>query len=219
MPGGDFWTAKGRGFDHCRRIYADLERRSVPVAGGEGKGGRLFRGSLQGVMVELGYTSNQQYHEVKTRLYAMGCITQLRRGRDHRPGLWLLKRVPTPQAWDARVGRPFNRRIEQDQREAHAANLGAALERLPSTHPEVAAQLRQAGVKTIAGAITYLAATLDEQRLRELGPSLCLGYAVEGSPVEVAHTCGVDGLDDTVPSTSAGAWKRRADKLAELEAS
>jgi hypothetical protein len=32
----------------------------------------------------------------------------------------------------------------------------------------------------------------------------------------VAHSCGVEGLDDLVPSTSAGSWKRRADALERL---
>jgi hypothetical protein len=31
-----------------------------------------------------------------------------------------------------------------------------------------------------------------------------------------AHTCLVPGLDPTVPYTSAGGWKRRADALAKL---
>jgi hypothetical protein len=216
MPGGDLWTAKGRGFEHCRRIYAALERRSVPVTGGEGAGGRLFRGSLQGLMVELGYTSSQQYDQVKRRLYAMGCVEQLRRGTARQPSLWLLKAAPSAEAWDAHVGRPFRRRVEQDHREAHAANLVAALERLPSTHPEIAVVLRDAGVRTVAGAVTWLASNLDEVSLRTLGPGLCLGYATAGTPVEVAHTCAVPDLDPLTPSTSAGAWKRRADKLAEL---
>jgi hypothetical protein len=167
-------------------------------------------------MVELGYTSSQQYDQVKRHLYAMGCVEQLRRGTARQPSLWLLKAAPTPEAWDAHVGRPFTRRTEQDHREAHTANLRAALGRLPTTHPEVAGALRDAGVRTVAGAITWLAAHLGEISLRALGPGLCLGYATAGTPVEVAHTCAVPDLDPLTPSTSAGAWKRRADKLAEL---
>jgi hypothetical protein len=146
MPGGDLWTAKGRGFEHTGRIYAELQRRSIPTADGD----RLFCGSLQGLMVALGYTSSQQYHQVKGRLVAMGCIEQLRRGTARRPTVWLLKAAPSVEAWDAYVRRPFSRRAEQTQREAMPPASGV-LSGDCRPLAQVARALREAGVKTAVG--------------------------------------------------------------------
>jgi hypothetical protein len=208
-----------RGYEHARRVYAAMAERSVPVAGeGERAGRRLFRGSLIALCADLGYTSSSQYAQIRNDLAAMGCIEQERRGSSVRPSLWLLKRAPTAELWHEFIpSRPFTRRLEATHRETHQQLLRAALGRLPTTRPEVAQQLREAGVKTTTGAITWLASNLSEKQLRSLGPGMCLAYAVERTPVAVPHTCGVEGLDDLVPSNAAGSWKRRADALERLE--
>lgn len=161
-------------------------------------------------MVELGYTSSQQYHRVKGRLVVMECIQELRHGTAHRPTIWLLKATPSVEAWNATSVGP-----ERGARGQPPGRAGA----LADHAPQVAEQLRDAVLRTLPGAITWVAANLSERQLRELGPSCCLAYAVEGTPVAVPHTCGVEGLDDLVPSSAARAWKRRADKLDELEPS
>jgi hypothetical protein len=215
VPGRPPESIRHRGYEHACRVHGALERRSVPTT----EGHHLYRGSLQQLIAELGYSSAAQYAAIRNDLQAMGCLELERRGSGRQPSLWRVRRRPTVQLWDKFIPhRPFSRRLEASQRETHAANLRAALQRLPTTRPPVAAQLRDASVRTVAGAVTWLAANLSEGQLRELGPSMCLAYATEGTPVAVAHTCGVEGLDDLVPSQAAGSWKRRADKLAELEA-
>jgi hypothetical protein len=139
-------------------------------------------------------------------------------GQPRQPSLWLLKWRPTVALWDKCVPyRPFSRRTEATHRETHQQMLRAALGRLPTTHPQVAQQLHASGVQTTTGAITWLASNFSERQLRGMGPAFCLAYAVQDTPVAVAHTCGVEGLDDLTPSNAAGSWKRRSDALERLE--
>jgi hypothetical protein len=212
-------SIRHRAYEHACRVYAELEKRSVPAAGvtHDGKPYRLFRGSLQQLCMDLGYASTSQYSAIRDDLQAMRCIELERRGVRGVPGIWRLLRAPTVGLWEHYLpDRKFSRRVEADHREGHARALRAALERLPSTRPDVAAALRDAGITTFLGAVTWLARNLPETSLRALGPSMCLAYATEGTPVATPHTCAVEGLDDLTPSKAAGAWKRRQDALTRL---
>jgi hypothetical protein len=135
---------------------------------------------------------------------------QLRRGARYRAGSWALLAPPTIERWDAEVRRPFSRKREQQVREWHAQRLVSFVEAAPVLFPRLLAEARAAGARSGADLLAFLAG-LPERRLRHLAP-LCLGFHVEGAP----HVCGVEPLDVLAPSHAAGAWKRRADHLAEL---
>jgi hypothetical protein len=176
----------------------------------------IFVGNLLPLMVGLGYTSTEQFHSRKHELVAMGCVRQLRRGVRWRPGAWILYRAPTPELWLAHVARPFSYRREAAVREQHHRLLAGFFRDVASSHPGLLAELVDVGAHTAAEVIAYLAG-LPETRLRALFPGgqLCLGYAVQGA----GHICHVADLDPLAPSTSAGAWKRRADHLEDLRKS
>lgn len=185
-------SIRHRAYEHACRVYAELERKSVQAAGvtHDGKSYRLFRGSLAELCVDLGYASTSQYAAIRDDLQQMRCIELERRGSSKQPGIWRVLRAPTVGLWEHYLpGRTFTRRVEADHRETHARALRAALERLPSTHPQVAAAPRDAGIRTLPGAVTWLAANLPEVSLRNLGPSMCLAFATEGTPVATPHTC------------------------------
>jgi hypothetical protein len=78
-------------------------------------------------------------------------------------------------------------------------------------HRDLLEVLVAADCKTPEAVIRWLG-ELPERRLRAMLPGLCLALHHPGA----VHTCLRPDLDATVPDTSAGAWKRRADKLADL---
>jgi hypothetical protein len=101
-------------------------------------------------------------------------------------------------------------------REALAGEVPVYLRRLEAIEGQpVLEVLVAAGCTTPEQVIRWLG-ELPEKRLRSMFPAgeVCVALHHPGAP----HTCRVAGLDATVPDTSAGAWKERADKLAELAA-
>lgn len=175
----------------------------------------VYIGNLVAMMRdELGYTSTEQYHRVKTNLREMGYIVQLRRGCRERLGAWALIRPPTVALWDQAIRRPFSLRREAALRENHDRALRAFLGTVAKTSPElVGLAYHDLGLRIlrVADLVTWLVGR-DERELRRLFPSgeVCTGYI--GGP----HVCLVPDLDPSVPSSAAGAWKRRADHLASL---
>jgi hypothetical protein len=214
--------ATSASYDACALIYAELERRSVPVAAAPRELAPLvpdgavavFVGNLMVLIrTELGMTSAETYHSRKGELLAMGAIAQLRRCSRFRTGAWALLRPPTVDLWLAHVARPFSRRREAALRERHAEGVEGFLRTAARLYPALVREAVAAGATTGAELLTYVAA-LPEARLRRLFPAgeVCLGFAVAGA----VHICQVPDLDPTVPARLAGAWKRRADHLARL---
>jgi hypothetical protein len=174
----------------------------------------VFVGNLMVLIrTELGMSSAETYHSRKSELLAMGCIRQLRRGSRFRVGAWALLRPPTVDLWLTEVARPFSRRREAALRENHAAAVEGFLRTAPKLYPALVVEAVAAGALTGAELLAYVAG-LPEGRLRRLFPAgeVCLGYAVPGA----VHICQVPDLDPTVLGRLAGAWKRRADHLANL---
>jgi len=215
--------ATSAAYDACVLIYEVLERRSVPVVEAPPELAPLvpegavavFVGNLLPLFRELGMTSCETYHSRKMELLAMGCVAQLRRGSRFRTGAWALLRPPTYDLWLAQVARPFSRRREVELRERHAWAVHTFLADAPKLYPTLVAEAVEAGASTGAELLAYVAA-LPEARLRRLFPAgeVCLGYAVPGA----VHVCLVPDLDPSVPGRLAGAWRRRADHLADLAA-
>jgi hypothetical protein len=202
-------------------IYTELVARSVPVAEAPPwaaplvpeDGVAVYVGNLM-VLIrrELGMSSAQTYYARKTELLAMGCVAQLRRGARFRTGAWALLGPPTVDRWNATVRRPFSQRREVELRERHAFTVQGFLENAARLYPALVREAVEAGAVTGGELLNYVAG-LPEARLRRLFPAgeVCLGYAVAGT----VHTCLVPDLDPTVPGRLAGAWKRRADHLAQ----
>jgi hypothetical protein len=200
--------ATSRAYEHAERVYRELELRSVPAADGT----RLFRGNLLTLLRELGYTSRAQYADIKTALVAMGCVRQFQRGARFKLGAWLLLRWPTVELWEAHVGRIVHR-DDLSQREQHDQMLVRFILSMTTLRRDLLLTLVASGVRTPEEVIAWLG-KLPEKRMRLLFPAgeVCVAYHVEGAP----HVCQVAGLDETAPSSAAGAWKRRADHLAQL---
>jgi hypothetical protein len=80
-------SIRHRAYEHACRVYAELERKSVPAAGvtHDGKSYRLFRGSLAELCVDLGYASTSQYAAIRDDLQQMRCIELERRGSSKQP--------------------------------------------------------------------------------------------------------------------------------------
>ncbi len=175
-------------------------------------GALMFVGNLLPLLTELGFTSRQQWHDLKRDLRAMGSIRQLRRGARYRLGAWLLLRPPTPALFEEHC-RPLPLRELEAQRDAHGTALVRFITSVKTTHPGLLEVLVAARVKTATDLLRWLA-ELPARRLRAQFPGLCLAFHVEGAP----HTCGVAGLDPLAPSTAAGAAARRRAHLAKLEA-
>jgi hypothetical protein len=213
--------ATSRAYEHAARVYEAMERLgSVPVAeappdvrelASEGVE-RVFVGNLLPFLVGIGYTSRAQYADIKTALVAMGCIRQLQRGARHKRGAWALLRAPDEGLWREYVG-PFRSRELADQRAHHDRLVVRFFAQAPTTHRELLVTLVAAGVRSVPEVLAWLAA-LPERRFRALFPAgqLCVAEHVPGA----VHCCAIPGLDPTVPDTSAGGWKRRADHLADL---
>jgi hypothetical protein len=214
--------ATSRAYEHACRVYEAMAAvASVPIAEappdvrklvGEGIE-RVFVGNLLPFMVALGYTSRAQYDDVKRALMAMRCVEQLARGARFRRGAWAVLRPPTVELWEAHVGRIVHRE-QLDQREAHDMALVRFFLRASTMHRDLLEVLVAADCKTPEQVIRWLG-ELPEKRLRAMFPdgSVCLALHHPGA----VHTCGVAGLDPTVSSAAAGAWKRRADHLAQLQ--
>jgi hypothetical protein len=226
MPGksGRPPGATSAAFDACLLIYGEMAAKSVPVMDAPPELRALvpdgavavFVGNLLPLMRDdLGMTSCETYHSRKSELLAIGCVAQLRRGSRFRTGAWALLRPPTYDAWLATVARPFSRRREVELRERHAFAVHTFLENAPKLYPALVREAVEAGASTGAELLAYVGG-LPEGRLRRLFPAgeVCLGYTVAGA----VHTCLVPDLDPTVPGRLAGAWKRRADHLAQLTA-
>jgi hypothetical protein len=217
--------ATSAAFDACVLIYAELERRSVPVAEAPPELAPLVPDGAVAVFVgnfmvlvrtELGMSSAQTYYARKMELLAMGCVAQLRRGSRFRVGAWALIRPPSVDRWLAQVARPFSRRREAALQENHRAAVEGFLRTAARLYPALVREAVAAGATTGGELLDFLGG-LPEGRLRRLFPAgeVCLGYAVAGA----VHTCLVADLDPTVPGRLAGAWKRRSDHLDRLAAS
>ena len=177
----------------------------------EGPDGALvFHGNILPTMTSLGFTSRQQWHDLKRDLRAMACIRQLRRGARYRLGAWVLLRPPTPELFEEHC-RPLPQRVLAAKRDAHDQALIRFILHVKTTHPGQLEAWVAAGIRRPEEVIGWLAA-LPEKRLRSEFPGVCTGF--HGGP----HSCMVADLDPLAPSSAAGAATRRRAHLARLAA-
>lgn len=78
---------------HCETVYAKMLERSTPVTEGI-----LYEGMLTHLFEEVGL-STPYYTHVMTKLKAMDCVRQIRRGGGNTPSRWLLLQEPVIESW------------------------------------------------------------------------------------------------------------------------
>ena len=141
----------------------------------------IFRGNLIPLMRGLGMRSLQTYDQRKRELVKMGCIRQLRAGRRHVTGCWILLQPPTPALWDAKVRPPREASPEARVRGQHDQAIVAFLVNFRARYPALWREVMAAGIRDTRGVLGYLARQ-PEARLRALFPAgeCCIAYRVPG---------------------------------------
>lgn len=98
MPPEDY-TEPSAIYQHCCRVYATMMGRATRVqADGGSTEMVVYEGALTQLFVDL-ELSVPYYTSVMSKLKAMACVRQLRRGGGTSPSQWELLQEPTADRW------------------------------------------------------------------------------------------------------------------------
>lgn len=83
-------------YKHCISVYNAMLERSK-----QQPQGRVYTGSLTNLITQDLGLGNAYYTVIMDKLKNMDCVEMLRRGGGPSPSVWLLKREPTPEAYNS----------------------------------------------------------------------------------------------------------------------
>lgn len=123
-------------FDHCVRVYAEMEEQSRVENTPSDEVWLVYEGYLTKLFASL-QLSVPYYTKVMDVLKAMGCLEQIRRGGGNATSRWRLVRAPEEDSFNSfvsmkRVGKGRLAQCEQEIRSAHKriADLTNRIERV-----------------------------------------------------------------------------------------